>query len=313
MYPKDGKDQESLIKHADTAMYLAKELGKNNYQFYFPELEKTTSRNMELENGLRKALELDQLTLHYQPKVLLKTQEILGVEALIRWEHPTLGMISPAEFIPLAEETGLIIPIGKWVIRQACEQSKEWEKKGLGIIPVAVNISVRQIRDDEFVRMVEEILSEVEFDPSRLELEITESIMQDFERSTLVLNKLKEVGVLISMDDFGTGYSSLNNLRHLPIDNIKIDKSFVDDIMGDSNHVSIVKAIIDMSHNMNFTTIAEGIETEEQVVFLKLNSCEIGQGYHFSRPLPADKLELFLEGSKRYHTAEGFRLVLNRV
>lgn len=294
MYPKDGRDQESLIKHADTAMYLAKEQGKNNYQFYYPELEKTSSRNMEIENGLRKVLESDQLCLHYQPKVDLTTHKIIGVEALIRWEHPTLGMVSPAEFIPLAEETGLIIPIGEWVLREACKQSKEWEETGMGIIPVAVNISVRQIKDCGFVEMVKEILSEYKFKPDRLELEITESIMQDFEISTKVLNKLKKVGVMISMDDFGTGYSSLSNLRHLPIDSIKIDKSFVDDIMEDSNQVSIVKAIIDMSQNMNFTTIAEGIEMENQMLFLKRNGCQIGQGYHFSRPLPPSELRLSL-------------------
>ncbi|MCA0149381.1 MULTISPECIES: EAL domain-containing protein [Rossellomorea] len=296
MYPMDGKDQESLIKHADTAMYLAKEQGKNNYQFYYPELERASSRNMEIENGLRKVLEFDQLCLHYQPKVDLATRNIIGVEALIRWHHPTLGMVSPAEFIPLAEETGLIVPIGEWVIREACKQSKEWEETGMGIIPVAVNISVRQMKDGGFVEMVKGILAEYEFKPDRLELEITESIMQDFEISTNVLNLLKKVGVMISMDDFGTGYSSLSNLRHLPIDSIKIDKSFVDDIMEDSNQVSIVKAIIDMSQNMNFTTIAEGIETENQMLFLKRNGCQVGQGYHFSRPLPASELRLsFLE------------------
>jgi diguanylate cyclase (GGDEF)-like protein/PAS domain S-box-containing protein len=302
IYPKDGADQESLIKHADTAMYLAKERGKNNYQFYFPELENASSRNMELENGLRKVLELKQLTLHYQPKVDLETLEIIGVEALIRWEHPELGMIPPSEFIPLAEETGLIIPIGEWVLREACRQSQEWEMSGLGIIPVAVNISVRQIKDDGFVDMVKETLSYLQFDPDRLELEITESIMQDFEKSTKVLNKLKKLGVIISMDDFGTGYSSLNNLRHLPIDSIKIDKSFVDDIMEDSNQVSIVKAIIDMSQNMNFTTIAEGIETENQVLFLKRNACQVGQGYHFSPPLPGLLLEKFLVEWGREHS-----------
>ncbi|MGM0854906.1 MAG: sensor domain-containing protein [Bacillota bacterium] len=302
MYPKDGEDQESLIKHADTAMYLAKDRGKNNYQFYFPELEKASSRNMELENGLRKVLELEQLTLHYQPKVDLETLDIIGVEALIRWEHPELGMISPCEFIPLAEETGLIIPIGEWVLREACQQSKEWEKNGLGIIPLAVNISVRQIKEDGFVDMVKETLSDLQFQPDRLELEITESIMQDFEKSTNVLNKLKKLGIIISMDDFGTGYSSLNNLRHLPIDSIKIDKSFVDDIMEDSHQVSIVKAIIDMSQNMNFTTIAEGIETEDQVLFLKRNACQVGQGYHFSRPLPGPLLEMFLVKWERKHS-----------
>ena len=286
MYPTDGADQESLIKHADTAMYLAKEHGKNNFQFYYPDLDKITSRKMELENGLRRALELDQFTLYYQPKVHLATGKILGVEALLRWIHPVLGMIAPGDFIPLAEETGLIIPIGKWVLKKACEQSKSWEEKGIGTIPVAVNISMRQIKEDGFVEAVKEILLEAALNPSNLELEITESIMQDFAQSTVTLKQLKDLGLIISMDDFGTGYSSLNNLRHLPIDNIKIDKSFVDDIKDQSYDGSIVKAIINMGQNMNFNIIAEGIETKEQVEFLFKHSCEIGQGYYYSKPLP---------------------------
>ncbi|MGM0846554.1 MAG: bifunctional diguanylate cyclase/phosphodiesterase [Bacillota bacterium] len=297
MYPGDGTDQETLIKHADTAMYLAKDRGKNNFQFYDESLNRNTSRKMELEQELRKALELHQFILHYQPKVNLETGEILGVEALIRWKHPALGMISPGEFISLAEETGLIVPIGKWVLQEACRQSKEWEKRGAGSIPVAVNISVRQILDDDFVDFVENVLKEENLDPRLLELEITESIMQDFQRSSEILCRLKELGLTISIDDFGTGYSSLNNLRFLPIDHIKIDKSFVDDIIDYSKHSkngSIVKAIIDLGQNMNFTIIAEGVEEEKQVDFLLKNACNIGQGYYYSKPLPAGELEAYI-------------------
>ncbi|RLQ94208.1 sensor domain-containing protein [Falsibacillus albus] len=292
LYPMDGREQESLLKHADTAMYVAKERGKNNYHFYDSALDQITSRKMELENGLRRALELDELRIFYQPKVQMDTGDILGVEALLRWEHPILGLISPAEFIPIAEETGLIIPIGKWVLRNAIEQSIYWENTGIGTIPVAVNISVRQIKDEDFVVDVKEILEATSFVPSCLELEITESIMQDFNRSTHVLKQLKQLGLNISMDDFGTGYSSLNNLRHLPINSIKIDKSFVDDIINFNG--SIVRAIIDMAENMDFNIIAEGVETKEQVKFLLDNSCFTGQGYYFSKPLPAGDLEKYI-------------------
>ncbi|WP_240189765.1 EAL domain-containing protein [Bacillus sp. P14.5] len=298
MYPGDGNDQETLIKHADTAMYLAKERGKNNFQFYNESLNQNTFRKMELEQELRKSLELSQFILHYQPKVNLETGMILGVEALIRWEHPNLGIVSPGEFIPLAEETGLIVPIGKWVLLEACRQSKEWEIRGAGSIPVAVNISVRQILDDGFVDFVQNALNETELDPCLLELEITESIMQDFKRSSDILHSLKELGVAISIDDFGTGYSSLNNLRFLPIDHIKIDKSFVDDIIDHSKHSkngSIVKTIIDLGQNMDFTIIAEGVEEAKQVDFLLENACHIGQGYYYSKPLPAAELEAYIK------------------
>ncbi len=294
MYPIDGDDQDTLIKHADTAMYLAKERGKNNYQFYDPLLDEIAYRKVELEDGLRRAIELNELTLHYQPKVNLETGKVPGVEALLRWNHKDLGTISPTEFIPLAEESGLIIPIGKWVIKKACEQSKQWENSQVGILPIAVNLSVRQIQDTAIVEDIKSIIDEVGIPPNRLELEITESIMQDDECSIGVLYALQKMGIGISIDDFGTGYSSLSKLRYLPIDTLKIDKSFVDDIGNFNNQGSIVKAIIDMGQNLNFNIIAEGIETEEQVKFLYKNSCQIGQGYYYSKPLPADELERFL-------------------
>lgn len=290
LYPKNGKDEETLIKHADTAMYLAKEQGKNNFQFYTPILDGLSLRKMELENGLRKALEQNHLLLHYQPQVDISTGEMVGIEALVRWPHPEHGYISPAEFIPLAEETGLIVPLGKWVLKEACQQMKNWHELGERAIPIAVNISVRQIQDEAFVEYIKHILSEVGLEAQYLELEITESIMQNIEKSTKILNQLKEIGVKLSIDDFGTGYSSLSYLKHLPIDTIKIDKSFVDDIVNHSSQGTMVKAIIDMGHNLKFMVIAEGIETKEQVQYLKENGCHIGQGYYFSRPLPASEI-----------------------
>ncbi|WP_413303191.1 EAL domain-containing protein [Bacillus sp. 1P10SD] len=294
LYPSDGLDEETLIKNADTAMYQAKERGKNNFRFYSSNLNGNSIRKMELENGLRKALEKNQLTLHYQPQVSLATGEIVGIEALVRWNHPEHGFIAPSEFIPLAEETGLIVPIGKWVLWEACKQRKAWETAGFKDFPIAVNVSVRQFEDDHFIEYISTTLEEVGLQANHLELEITESIMQNLENSTIILNQLKELGVLLSMDDFGTGYSSLSYLKHLPIDKIKIDKSFVDDILYHSNQGMMVKTIIDMGMNLNFIVIAEGIETEEQLSFLKNNACEIGQGYLFSRPVPADNLEQYL-------------------
>ncbi|CAG9607292.1 sensor domain-containing protein [Pseudoneobacillus rhizosphaerae] len=295
LYPSDGTDEETLIKLADIAMYMAKERGKNNFQFYSSKLNGLSSRKMELENSLRKALEQNQLLLYYQPQVEIASGKTVGVEALIRWKHPEYGFITPNEFIPLAEETGLIVPLGKWILHQACEQNKAWQDEGFIKVPVAVNISVRQLQDDDFVSAVGNILKETGLDSKYLELEITESVMYNIERSTVILNELKKLGVKISIDDFGTGYSSLSYLKHLPIDKIKIDKSFVDDIINHSNQGAIVKTIIDMGHNLNYTVIAEGIETDVQVNFLKKHSCRIGQGYFYSRPLPVEEVSEFFK------------------
>ncbi|MGI8384866.1 bifunctional diguanylate cyclase/phosphodiesterase [Robertmurraya sp. P23] len=293
-YPEDGEDQETLIKHADTAMYLAKEHGKNNYQFYTSQLDEIKLRKLELENGLRKSIELNQFSLFYQPKFHLKSKEIVGTEALLRWFHPTLGVVSPIEFIPLAEETGMIVDIGKWVLKEAVRQNKKWQDTGLKPVSVAVNISVRQLLEEDFIEFVENTLTEYNLDPKYLELEITETIMQDIENSILVLNKLKKLGISIAIDDFGTGYSSLSYLKHLPIDTIKIDKSFLDDLEKEAGTNSIVKAIIEMGRTLKFDVIAEGIETEFQAKYLINNYCVHGQGYIFSKPVRSEEIEALL-------------------
>ncbi|WP_432664175.1 EAL domain-containing protein [Wukongibacter baidiensis] len=295
LYPTDGQDVESLIKYADMAMYSAKNNGRNNFQFYNTKLSEKISRKMDLGNGLRKALENDEFILHYQPQFDLNTYEIIGMEALIRWNHPQLGLIPPNEFIPLAEEIGIIIDIGKWVLRTACRQNKNWQEAGFPSILMAVNISGRQFQDNHFVETIHQILEETELDPQYLELEITESIMQNIEEVTVVLDQLKNIGVRLSIDDFGTGYSSLSILQHLPIDTLKIDKSFTSGIMTDLNTSAIVKTIIDMGNNLKLKVIAEGIEEKHQESYLKQNTCFIGQGFLLSKPLPAEDIEKTLK------------------
>ena len=290
LYPQNGDDLETLVKCADIAMFVAKEKGKNNYKFYTSDQSNKVSRKMYLENELRKALENNEFILYYQPQFNLDTGKIVGVEALIRWQHPELGLISPLEFIPLAEETGLIIPIGEWVVKTACKQNKSWQEAGFPSIYVAVNVSAYQFQQNNFVENIKQVLKETKLDPQYLELEMTESIMQNIEQLTVVLNELKNIGIKLSLDDFGTGYSSLSVLKHLPIDTLKIDKSFVDDIIIDLNAAPIVKTIIAMAGNLKLNVIAEGVENKEQVDFLKQNKCNVGQGYFFSRPLPAEDI-----------------------
>jgi diguanylate cyclase (GGDEF)-like protein/PAS domain S-box-containing protein len=294
LYPVDGTDVESLIQKADTAMYQAKENGKNNFQFFSCELANLALRKIELEDELRKALEQNALQLYYQPQIDLETGKLVGVEALLRWEHPGRGYISPTEFIPLAEDSGLIVPIGLWVLETACEQNKAWQDAGFDAIPIAVNISVRQFQDERFVDKVLSILEHTGLNPAYLELEITESILQNINESTIILNQLKEHGIRFSIDDFGTGYSSLSYLRHLPLDKIKIDKSFLDHIDVDSHERTMVKTIIDMGNNLGFTVVAEGIEKQEQVTILKEYACQIGQGYYYSLPLIVEQMDNFL-------------------
>ncbi|MFD1739571.1 EAL domain-containing protein [Bacillus salitolerans] len=291
LFPADGQNINTLIKHADTAMYLAKKRGKNNYQFYIQEDQNILDRKTRIEQGLKKGLYNNEFYLQYQPKVNLETGEVYGAEALLRWQHPELGVISPVEFIPIAEETGMIIPLGKWILRNACKQNKSWQQSFGSRIEMAVNISSLQFEDSQFIETVKEILEESQLSPQYLGLEITESVMQNIDYSSCIIQELKNLGIKISIDDFGTGYSSLSVLNQLPIDVVKIDKSFVNEIMTNSNTASLVKTIIEMGDNFKFDLVAEGIENKQQAEFLIQNGCQFGQGYYYSKPLPANEFE----------------------
>ena len=287
--PYDGEDAETLLKNADAAMYRAKQQGRNNYQLYTPALGAKALERLRLENKLYKALEREEFLLHYQPQVDLKTGQIVGMEALIRWQSPELGLIPPYQFIPLAEETGLICPIGEWVLRTACMQNLLWQSLGLPPIRIAVNLSGRQVQQPNLVKIVEQILAETELEPRYLELEITESIaMHDVEWTISVLQKLQDLGIHISMDDFGTGYSSLSYLKHFPLNTLKIDRSFIRDLMTDTHDAAIIKAVMALGHGLNLKVIAEGVETVEQLDFLYSVQCDGLQGYLFSPPVPVE-------------------------
>ncbi|TWT13197.1 EAL domain-containing protein [Planomicrobium sp. CPCC 101079] len=290
LFPEHGTTQEDLLKNADAAMYLSKEKGKNEFTFYNAELNRYMKRKMEIENQLKRAIDKNQFSLVYQPKVNFQTNEIIGMEALLRWEHPEYGWVSPAEFIPIAEETGQIEAIGKWVLETACKQNKIWQNQGLDPLSVSVNVSVLQFQNGKFLKTVKTVLQESQLDAQFLELEITESIMQNMRESMDILTQIKELGVKISIDDFGTGYSSLHILSKLPIDTIKIDKSFIDEL-DQLDQSPIIKAIIDLSLNLNLSIVAEGIETENQLEFLQKSGCMIGQGYLFSKPLKTNEFE----------------------
>ncbi|WP_162297940.1 putative bifunctional diguanylate cyclase/phosphodiesterase [Halalkalibacillus sediminis] len=299
-YPRVGEDEETLLKNADAAMYLAKKSGKNNYEFYTPELNKTMTRKTKIERELRSAIDKNQMELFYQPQVDLNTGEIVSVEALLRWKHPELGYIPPDEFIPMAEESGQIVPIGEWVLKDACKQNKTWQEEGHPKIIIAVNVSVRQFQYGNFIQKVEETLRENALDPQYLKLEITESIIQNINESIMVMERLNELGVKTSIDDFGKGFSSLSVLKNLPIDTIKIDKSFINDI-GDKTSEAMVKTVIDLGLNLNLNVIAEGIEEEHQVNKLLENKCFVGQGYYYSRPVPAEEfVKLLMERTLIY-------------
>lgn len=295
MYPGDGRDIETLIKNADTAMYRVKEQGKNNFQFYTPEMNEAVTKKMKLEIGLRKALERDEFKIVYQPQIDVETGGIIGVEALLRWHHPEWGTISPAEFIPIAEETGLILQIGEWVLHRACRQNKAWQDAGYTPLRMAVNISSRQFQQSDLVERVSRILRETELAPQYLELELTESIIQDSKYAVAKMHMLKEMGIHLSIDDFGTGYSSLSYLKTFPIHTLKIDQSFTRNIYADPKDASLVETIIAMAHNLDLKVIAEGVETEEQLQFLQQKQCNEAQGYYFSRPISAEELAEILQ------------------
>lgn len=294
LFPYDGEDAATLLKHADTAMYRAKQQGRNNYQIYSPEMNSQAKERLELETDLRKAILRKEFLLHYQPQINIHTGEIDSLEALIRWQHPQLGLIPPTQFIPLAEETGLIGAIGTWVIETACEQHQAWRATGLPPIRVAVNLSADQFQRN-LVKTIVQILQKTNVEPQYLELEITESMaMQDVDFTISVLQELQQMGIQIAMDDFGTGYSSLNSIKHLPLNTLKIDKSFVRDLMTNSSDTAIAKAVVALGQGLNLKTLAEGVETAEQLEFLRALGCDAAQGYWFSKPLPAEAIADFV-------------------
>ena len=297
IYPKDGKDSVTLLKNADTAMYSAKEVGKNNYQFFVKEMNILMLEKSKLEKDLRKAIKNTEFIVYYQPQINIMTGDVVGMEALVRWNSPTLGLVSPMNFIPIAEETGLIIPIGEFVLRTACRKNKEWQDKGYSPKRVAVNLSGKQFQQKNLIEVIESILEETQLEPQWLELEITESIaMQNLDYTLVVLKKLIAMGICISLDDFGTGFSSLNYLKILPINILKIDKSFVNDIDKNPKEAAIARAIISMAHSMALVIVAEGVEHIAQLEFLKDHGCDKAQGFLFSKPVTEEDFEKILNG-----------------
>jgi diguanylate cyclase (GGDEF)-like protein/PAS domain S-box-containing protein len=304
VFPYNGENAISLLKNADTAMYHAKKNGRNNFQFYTESMNVTTVERFSIENQLRRALDNGELLLYYQPQLDIKKRKIVGAEALLRWNHPDKGLLSAASFIPLAEETGFILPIGEWVLQTACQQNKSWQKAGHKEMRVTVNISGLQFKQKSFMKTVLQALNSAHLDPHCLELELTESILMDTtDQAIAILTELKSIGVQISIDDFGTGFSSLNYLNRFPIDILKIDKSFIRNISFDSDDNAIITAIISMAHNLNLKVIAEGIETIQQLLFMYQKGNTLMQGDLLSPPLPADSLmQLF----KKEDTAFGY-------
>jgi diguanylate cyclase (GGDEF)-like protein/PAS domain S-box-containing protein len=287
IYPDDGADQETLMRNADSAMYQAKKLGRNNAQFFTEEINQRVIKRLHLESDLRHVIERHELQLHYQPRIDAATGALAGVESLVRWHHPVEGLILPARFIPVAEESGQIVAIGAWIVREACRQHRAWRTQGLGTIPVSVNLSALQIKDDKLINLLREAVEEFDLQPGQIELEVTESILMDNVDETIArLQRIKQLGFLISIDDFGTGYSSLNYLYRFPIDKLKIDQSFIQDMHNAPHNLAVTKAIIGLGHTLGLQVVAEGVEQAADVHLLKAAGCDELQGFYFSRPLP---------------------------
>ena len=304
VFPTDGNDSQALLKVADVAMYRAKAAGRNNYLYYSPSMNVHTVERLELESDLSHALERGEFLLHYQPKVDTMSGRITGTEALLRWKHPLRGFVPPTDFIPLAEETGLIVPIGEWVLATACARTKAWQDEGLNKLSIAVNLSARQFADPLLLPMLTRIIHDTGLDPSCLELEITESMVMSYaDCAVLVLKNLKTFGVQIAIDDFGTGYSSLAYLKRFPIDTLKVDRSFIRDIPADSGDKKITRAIIAMAHSLKLKVVAEGVETAEQLRFLRVQRCDTVQGYFLHRPLPESEVTEVLKLNRLGHVA----------
>jgi len=296
IYPGDGQDAETLIKSADTAMYHAKEQGRNNYKFFEPAMNARAVQRQSIEAGLRGALERHEFVLHYQPKINLGSGKMVGVEALIRWAHPEIGLLLPAQFVPIAEDCGLIVPIGRWVLREACLQARAWQQAGRPPITVAVNTSALELRAKDFLENVRATLEETRLEPCYLELELTESVlMRNAESTGPLLQAIADLGVKLAIDDFGTGYSSLSYLSRFPIDTLKIDQSFVKQITSNPDDATIVSAVINMGKSLRQSVIAEGVETAEQHAFLLAQHCDEGQGYYFGHPVAAEAIGALLQ------------------
>jgi diguanylate cyclase (GGDEF)-like protein len=294
--PKDGKTSQILIKNVDSAMYVAKANGKNTYAYFDYTFNQKLTEKIETQSELRKAIERDEFILFYQAQMDLETKKVVGFEALIRWNHPTKGLVYPDEFIYLAEETGLIVPIGRWVLLTACRQLKQWASEGYEDINMAVNLSARQFKDKDFVKLVFDAIEETGIDPKHLELEITETIaLDDLEYTIATIKELRKIGVNFSLDDFGTGYSSMNYLKRLPVSNLKIDKSFLDTVMEDQCDQRIIQTIITLARNLDLFVIAEGVERSDQEQFLQEANCNKAQGFLYSKPVPKDMAEQFLK------------------
>jgi len=295
IYPNDGIDSETLIRNADTAMYRAKDQGRDNYQLYAPAMNVRALERLALENMLRKALHNEELVLHYQPLIDARTRMITGVEALIRWEHPELGLLYPASFISVAELSGLILPIEQWVLRTACRQIRYWQRKIVHDMTISVNLSARQFQQPDLAEQIRVVVEDCGIQPSTLQVEITESnAMQNADNTIHILRDLKSAGIRIAMDDFGTGYSSLNYLKRFPIDTLKLDRMFVNDVATDPIDAAIVSSVIDMAHSLSLKVVAEGVETDAQVDFLTRQQCDVLQGYLFGTPRTAEEMELML-------------------
>ncbi|XZO03702.1 MAG: putative bifunctional diguanylate cyclase/phosphodiesterase [Microcoleus sp.] len=302
LYPGDGRDAEDLLKNAYTAMYYAQEKGGNNYQFHARNIATNCINKLLQEISLRNALKRSEFEVYYEPKVEIKTGKIVGAEALVRWNHPEMGRVSPGEFIPMAEEMGLIAPLGEWVLETACRQTKAWQAQGLGLLRVAVNVSARQFDQKNLTQRVSEILTETGLDPKYLELELTESlVLQDETAVSQAFSVWKKMGIRVAIDDFGTGYASLSYSKRFPFDVLKIDKSFIRNITEDRQNAAITIAIIQMGHSMNMTVVAEGVEDEQELAFLCTHDCDEIQGYFFSKALPHDEFEALLKSGKHWH------------
>jgi EAL domain-containing protein (putative c-di-GMP-specific phosphodiesterase class I) len=295
VFPDDGNDIDQLMRHADVAMYQAKNSGRDNLQFFTKELNHKVVRRLQLENDLRHAVERGELLLHYQPRIHAQSGALAGVESLVRWMHPARGLIPPADFIPIAEETGLIVGIGAWIINEACRQHQSWQQQGLGAVPVSINLSALQLREPGLCATLAQALLRHAVDPAQIELELTESLLMDNVADTIaVLRDIKSLGCAISIDDFGSGYSSLNYLYRFPIDRLKIDRSFIQSMHGAPKNLAVINAIIGLGHTLGLKVVAEGVEHLPEAEQLRAAGCDELQGFHYSRPLPAEQAQQWI-------------------